>query len=285
MAIASTLSALSQQMPGQNQKVATGLQEAAKTQMRQQLGGIGPMAPQQVQAIGQQAAAAKGQAGLQVQQQQVQQEQKLGQMALTQEQQDKQVQLQARQLDLAKRARVNSQMLNNLDSSLKTKLTDEQFQFQKDELGRTLFNERQLMDYKIQTAKSDLDLRDFEDKFRQASQRRIMLLKAAQAKVEQEMKQSFTKGQQELDQASKEKLTRAAWELKEKIRREQADQANRASMFSAGGAILGAVAGVALTVVTAGAAAPATPAAMAAGGMIGASLGQGLGTAAYGTTR
>lgn len=285
MAIASTLSALSQQMPGQNQKVATGLQEAAKTQMRQQLGGIGPMAPQQVQAIGQQAAAAKGQAGLQAQQQGAQQAQKLGQLAITQEQQDQQVKLQARQLDLAKRARVNSQMLNNLDSSLKTKLTDEQFQFQKDELGRTLFNERQLMDYKIQTAKSDLDMRDFEDKFRQASQRRMLLLKAAQAKIEQEMQQSFAQGQQKLDQASREKLARAAWELKEKLRREQAEQANRASMFSAGGTLLGGAIGIAATVLTAGAAAPLTPAAIAAGGMLGASIGQGLGTVAYGTTR
>jgi hypothetical protein len=147
----STISALSSQMPGQNQKLTTGLQEAAKTQMRQQMAGQGPMGVQQVQTIGQQAAAQAGQANLQVQQQGAQAAQKLGGLALTQEQQDKQQQLQSRQLTLAKQSRLNEQTLQGLDANLKNRLVDDQFQFQKDELGRTLFIDRLLMDYKIQT--------------------------------------------------------------------------------------------------------------------------------------
>jgi hypothetical protein len=269
----STISALSSQMPGQNQKLTTGLQEAAKTQMRQQMAGQGPMGVQQVQAMGQQAAAQAGQANLQVQQQGAQAAQKLGGLALTQEQQDKQRQLQSRQLTLAKQSRLNEQTLQGLDANLKNRLVDDQFQFQKDELGRTMFNDRQLMDYKIQTAKSDLEMRDFEDKMRQTSQRRIQILKAAQAKVEQELQQQFALGQQKLDQALSAKLAKAKRDLEEKIKRERAAQANRASMFSAGGAILGAAAGIAITVATGGAGA----AVLAQGGMMGAGFGQGVG--------
>lgn len=279
MAISSALSNLAGQMPGQNQKVTQGLQEAARTQMRQQLAGQGPMPVQQIQAIGQQVAAQKGQATLQTQEQASQQAAKVGQLALQQDQQDKQVKLQARQLQLSKQARTYGQMLNNLDSQLKVKLVDEQMSFQKDELGRTLFNERQLMDYKMQTAKSDLELRDFEDKFRQASDRRLMLLKAAQAKLQQEATQSYAAGQQKLDQQTKERLARASYELKEKIRKEQARQANSASMFSAGGALAGAIA-AGVIVGTGGGAAPLIA---AIGG--GASIGGGLGSILYGTTR
>lgn len=284
MAISSALSGLANQMPGQNQKVATGLQEAAKTQMRQQLAGQGPMSTQQIQAIGQQAAAQQGQAKLQVQQQGAQEAQKLGSLALNQDQQDKQVKLQARQLDLAKKTRENTLALNNLDSNLKARLLDDQFQFQQDELGRTLFNDRQLMDYKIQTAKSDLDMRDFEDKMRQTSMRKIQLLKSAQARIEQEMKQSFQKGQQQLDQQSMTRLAENKRALEEKIRKEKAKQANRASMFSAGGIIAGVGGGLLLA-----ASGPlgwgVGASTLASGGLTGASVGGGLGSIIYGTTR
>ena len=273
MAISSALSNLAGQMPGQNQRVTQGLQEAARTQMRQQLAGQGPMPVQQIQAIGQQVAAQKGQATLQGQEQASQQAAKVGQLALQQDQQDKQMRLQARQLQRSKQARTYGQMLNNLDSQLKVKLVDEQMSFQKDELGRTLFNERQLMDYKMQTAKSDLELRDFEDKFRQASDRRLMLLKAAQAKLQQEAAQSYTAGQQQMDQQTKERMTRAAWAAKEKIRKEQARQANAASMFSAGGTLLGAVAG--------GVLAASGPLGWAVGAALGAGVGGGLGSIAF----
>lgn len=270
----STISALSSQMPGQSQKVTSGLQEAAKTQMRQQVASQGPMGVQQIQALGQQAAAQQGQAAMQGQQQAAQTAQKLGGVALTQQQQDAQKSLQNRQLSLSQQYRSNEQVLNNLDTQLKGRLIDDQFQFQQDELGRTLFNDRQLMDYKIQTAKSDLEMRDFEDKMRQTSQRRIQLLKASQAKIEQEMQQNFAQGQQRLDQQTQTRMAEAVRDLKRKIAQEQADAANRASMFSAGGTLLGAAAGIGITMATGGVGA----AVLAQGALTGAGVGSGLGS-------
>ena len=88
------------------------------------------------------------------------------------------------------------------------------------------------------------------------------------------MQNIFKQGQQQLNQAHYTKLAEDKRALDEKIRREQAARANRASMFSAGGAVVGIVAAAAI-VGTGGGAAP-----LVAGAMIGS----GVGTAAAGAT-
>lgn len=259
---------IASQMPGQNKQVATGLQEAAKTQMQAQLGGMQPMGQpmgiRQVQQAGAQATAAQAQPLLQVQQQGQQQAAQLGQLAVQQQQADVQKQLQERQFNMQKSARDMEKELANLNQGLKNRLVDEQFNFQKDELGRTSFNERQLVDYKLATAKSNLELRELEQKMRQGHQRRLQVLKAAQAKLEAELKQEFSKGQQELDQAQAKELAEASRRMKEKIRRAEAEARNRGSLissaFTIGGAILGA----------------GTPLTAAGGAMVGQGLGQGF---------
>jgi len=276
---------LAGQMPGQNKQVVTGLQEAAKSQMQAQFGGAQPlgqpMGVRQVQALGQQAAAAQAQPVLQVQQAAQQQAQQLGGMALKEEARSSQMKLQERQLNQAKQQRMMEGQLNQLGTGLKQRLLDDQFQFQKDELGRTFFNERQLLDYKVATAKSQVELKDFEQKMRQAGQRKIQMLKAGQAKIEQELKQAFQKGQQELDQAQYKKLAEAKRAMEEKIRREQARARNRGSMFSALSTLAGVGAGIAITVATGGTGA----AALAAGGALGGQLGGGFGSILAGTTK
>lgn len=234
---------LAGQMPGQNKQVVTGLQEAAKSQMQAQLGGAQPLGQplgvRQVQAAGQQAAAAQAQPILQVQQAAQQQAQQLGGMALKDEARASQMKLQERQLNQAKQQRMMESQLNQLGAGLKQRLLDDQFEFQKDELGRAFFSDRQLLDYKVATAKSQLELKDFEQKMREAGQRKLQILKAGQAKIEQELKNSFQKSQQELDQAQYKKLAEAKRAIDEKIRREQARARNRGSMFSAVGTIVG----------------------------------------------
>jgi hypothetical protein len=228
-------------MPGQNQQVLTGLQEAAKTQMRAQMPALTgqPMGVRQVQQAGAQATAMQAQPMLQVQEQAQKQAAQLGQMALKEEAGEAQKRLQERQLNQSKQQRLMESELDRLGGGLKQRLLDDQFQFQKDELGRTFFNDRQLLDYKLATAKSNLELRDFEQKMRQASQRKLQMLKTAQAKVTAELTQGFQKGQQELNQEQTKRLAEAKRALEEKIQREQARARNRASMFSAGSTLLG----------------------------------------------
>lgn len=265
------------QMPGQNQQVVSGLQEAARAQMQSQIGGAAPLGQplgiRQVQQLGAQATAAQAQPLLQVQEQAQKQAAQMGQLALQQQQQDSQRRLQERQLDQSRAQRQFENQLNTLNSNVKQRLFDDQLQFQKDELGRTFFNERQLMDYKLATAKSQVEMRDFEQKLRQAGSRKMQLLKSAQAKLTQELQQNFAKGQQELDQASTKKLVEAKRAIEEKIRREQAAARNRASMVSA----IGTLGGIAIAAALPGPLTAAYAMAGAAGGQGAANILEGSG--------
>jgi len=136
--------------------------------------------------------------------------------------------------------------LATLNQGLKARLLDDQFNFQKDELGRVAFNERQLMDYKLATAKSAIEIRETEQKMRQGQQRKLQIYKTAQAKLEQQLKQEFQKGEQEKDQELTKRLAEAKRKMEEKIRREQAAARNKGAMFSALGTLAGAAIGVGL---------------------------------------
>lgn len=282
---------LSAQMPGQNKQVVSGLQEAAKSQMQAQLGGAQPlgqpMGIRQVQQMGAQAAAAQAQPILQVQQQAQQEAAKLGQLSLQEKQQQTQKQLQERQFNIQRGQREMESQLGTLNKELKQRLLDDQFSFQKDELGRTLFNERQLLDYKVATAKSGVELRELEQKMRQTSQRKVQMLKTAQAKLNQALSQEFQKGQQELDQEQRKRLIQAKVEIDKKIAREQARAKNRGSMFSAIGTLAGVAIGGAL--IASGVGAPAgaaiTTQAILGGAAAGGSLGGGAGSILAGTTK
>lgn len=282
---------LSAQMPGQNKQVVSGLQEAAKSQMQAQLGGAQPlgqpMGIRQVQQMGAQATAAQAQPILQVQQQAQQEAAKLGQLSLQEKQQQTQKQLQERQFNIQRGQREMESQLGTLNKELKQRLLDDQFSFQKDELGRTLFNERQLLDYKLATAKSGVELKELEQKMRQTSQRKIQMLKTAQAKLNQGLTQEFQKGQQELDQAQRKRLIQAKVEIDKKIAREQARAKNRGSMFSAIGTLAGVAIGGAL--IASGVGAPAgaaiTTQAILGGAAAGGSIVGGAGSILAGTTK
>jgi 3-oxoacyl-ACP reductase-like protein len=272
---------LAGQMPNQNKQVVTGLQEAAKTQMQQQLGGAQPMGKpmgiRQIQQAGAQATAAQAQPILQVQQQAQQQAGQIGQMATQQQQADVQKQLQERQFNMQKAARGMENELATLNQGLKARLLDDQFNFQKDELGRVAFNERQLMDYKLATAKSNIEIRETEQKMRQGQQKKLQIYKAAQAKLEQQLKQEFQKGEQEKDQELTKRLAEANRRMKEKIQREQAAARNKGAMFSALTTLAGAAIGVGM--VAAGPAGWAVGAkALTSGALTGAAAGSGGGS-------
>jgi hypothetical protein len=258
-------------MPRQNQRVTTGLQEASKMGVQAQLGqlgqmGQGPLSVQQVQQAGAQAAAQQGQATLQAQQQQAQKAMQISQQAAKVEAEETQQRLREREFGIKKKANVLERQLGVYDEKLKNELFDKNIKFQKDELGRTLFNERQLMDYKIYSTKSKIEFRKFEQDMRNMSRRRIKMLDVSLAKIKQELKQQFDKDQLELNQEQKKRLLEAKAAIEEKIRRAKANAANNASMFSSAFTIIG-------TGVGAFFGGPA-------GAMVGAQIGQGLGNVA-----
>jgi hypothetical protein len=261
---------LAQQNPAQNLRVAQGLQAGRVAGMQQQVAQAPVAGPRAAQALGAQQAAQAGQINLQAQQQTVQQQQQIGQAALEAQRGQASLELGAKDLQRRKRADELTGKLYQLDKGLKNKLLDESIAFEKDEMGRTLFNERQLLDYKLQSAKSDVEFQKYEQQMQELSTRRMTMLKIAYQKVQQELSQAQEMTQQQLSQAQTKRLVEAKRALEEKMAREAARRKNRAAMIGAVGAVAGAVVG---TLIAPG-----------AGTVAGASLGGGVGTAAAAAT-
>lgn len=240
------LNKLATAIPLANQQVASGMQQARETQLQQAIGQMTPeqaATPRLAQSIGAQQAEAAGKIQLQAQQKTQQQAVTAGQQALAQEKLQKQQQLFTRSQALAQKNRYLEGQLANISQSAKDKLLDQQLSFKRDEFGRTLWNERQLADYKLMTAKSEEEYRQFEQQFEQMSQRRMKMLEIAQQKITLSLKNGFMREDQRLNQNQKIELMKAKAAIDRKIAAEKAKRRGRGAMFQGAGAIIGAAAG------------------------------------------
>jgi hypothetical protein len=192
----------------------------------------------------------------------VQQQGQLGQQGLANKQAMDAQKLNERKLGLQTKQRQLSNQLNFLGEDAKQKIFDSNLSFQKDALGRTQFNERQLLDWKITQAKDVQDLQAYEQKVRQLSARKQQYLKASHAKVVAELENVSNSKILSADMQSRERLMRAKNQLETDIADERNRAANRAGMMGAAGTIVGT-----------GLGALAGPQGAAAGGAIGGSIG------------
>lgn len=239
------LQTLAQQNPVQNNRIAQGLQAARSTGLQQAVAAA-PAGTSNVKAAqtgGAQQAAAAGQINTQVAQQTVQDQQKLGQMGLAAQGAAASEALGKKQLNSKKRQQVLIEKLGQVDKKMKNRLIDETISFNKDEMGRTLFNTRQLLDYKLASAKSDIDMQKYEQQVRELSQKKMQMLQVAHKKVMQELEQSQQSGQQQTSQQQTKRLIQAKINLEEKMRKEAAEKKNRGMMANAAGALVGIVIG------------------------------------------
>ena len=244
--------------------------EASKTRLQSAMQGLGTApgaaAPTRAQI---------GAAGAEAVQQQSQAVQKAQQVKLQlQEGQTRQQQAEAalgqrevlnqRRAVLQTSLRKAEDTLVKLGMTTKQDLFDSSLRFEQDELGRTVFNERQLLDYAVTHAKDIEAMQEYEQTISQMSERRLRLMQVAQQKIEMELKNAYAAEQSALNQEAKLALTRASAAAKEKAAKEKAGAQNRASMWSALGGIAGAAIGAYL------------------GGPPGATLGYSLGSGAGG---
>jgi hypothetical protein len=133
--------------------------------------------------------------------------------------------------------------LVKLGMTTKQDLFDSSLRFEQDELGRTVFNERQLLDYAVTHAKDVEAMQNYEQAISQLSERKLRLMQVAQQKIQQELINANTAEQSALNQEAKLALARAQSAAKEKAAKEKAKAQNRASMWSALGGIAGAALG------------------------------------------
>jgi hypothetical protein len=154
--------------------------------------------------------------------------------------------------------------LSKLGRDIKDELFDKNLAFEKDEVGRKFSNERQLADYAVSRAKSDIDLQKSMAAMQRAAKFEIIMLEAAQKKIVQELEQQSANATREMGQEDRIKLAQYKSSIEKRIARKKAEAANRAMIFQGVGMVVGA--GIAI-----GMGAPSAAPAMA---QIGGNLGQ-----------
>lgn len=175
-----------------------------------------------------------------------------------------------RQIGLQERAADNEAKLAGLDRSLKEQLLDAQMQFQTDAMGRTVFQEGQLLDWAASKAKNAEEFKDYQQTVQQAADRHRQMLTAVQKKIANAMEMDAKGELQGLDQETRKELKEAAAQVERQLAAAEAAASQRAAMigglFTVGGAAVGGFFGG------------------PAGAGAGASVGQGIGGLAAGVT-
>lgn len=131
----------------------------------------------------------------------------------------------------------------NLSGNIKAQVFDDQLKFQKDELNRTQFNDRQLADWALLKAKNQVELKKYEDMMRRSIERKRIVTDMAYKTVTQALQQTWTSKEQALDQQAKEDLREIAIQAQQARARAKAKAANCAGIWSTVGTVVGGVVG------------------------------------------
>jgi hypothetical protein len=236
---------LQNQLPVASQRVAQGIQTARDIQLQQAVAKA-PVGAATAPAAQQTAAAATEQAGQQqveAAKQMVQQAGQVGQLQLGEQQMGAQQQVAQAQQAARQQEINNAERLGRLDMSAKKELIDSQLQFQKDEAGRTLFNQRQLVDYAAQNARSEEDYKNYAQQADQLNKRKLQTMDTAYKIIEEDLSQRFRVAEQRKDQAAQQQIMEIRAEIERQKQRAAARAANSAAMWSSGATAI-AVAGV-----------------------------------------
>lgn len=239
----SGLATLAGQMPVRNQELADQQRAARALQLQQTVARMTPQqAPTAQQAAGMGAALAQ-QAGQEQVGRATQQLETAGQVAKLGQQetaiagQQKLGALQegARQQELSQVDR-----LAKLDAAAKTELFDKELQFRKDAANQTFFTERQLADYKRQSAASDEQLRNWSNQAQNYHKRNIATLETMYKRLSEIEENNYRIGKQQLDQAARKELAQLRADTEKRLRDAKNKAAKTAQMWQAGGTLIGA---------------------------------------------
>ena len=238
-----TLEKLQSQLPGAVQQGAATQESARIGALQEAVRSAGPEAGlAQARAIGQGLASQAGKDQLSRVTSAITEEQaKVGIAAEAGAQQAKEKLFRKQEL-LARLGEKNRQRLFDLNKSVTNDIIDRRSQLAIDAAGKRYMNEKQLMDYKILTAQSEEDLKDYAQKLNTYSRRKLQVMETVSKKLAQAKEQAFRTSEQELDQASKERLFRIAEEFDKKLAEEKKKAAKRAGLsgavMTAGGGLM-----------------------------------------------
>lgn len=255
------LKSLATSMPVANQRVAQGLQQSRLMGLQSAVAAApapGSGQPgtsiREIQQAGAVQAASAGDIANKAAAQTVKQVAQVGELGVAEASRAGSEAVGQASIDAQQSATADGAQLAALGRDVKQQLFDSRIQFERDEAGRKLLNESQMIDHAIWSAKSEAE---FKSKMQQASlmhEKRMTLLEVAHKRIVAELEYASKSKTQELDQAMKERLVRAKANLELEMERQKAEAANKQAMWSAGGAVLGTTVGAVLNNPQAGAA-------------------------------
>lgn len=241
----SALKSLANQLPVANRRIATQQQAARDIQLQQAAAQspVGPSAPK-IAPVAQQTGAAVAQMAGEQQVQAAQQTgQQLGQVAdvaLGEQKLANTAQIAGQQAGLREQQMSNVDRFAKLNRGLKKELYDDEMQFKRDQIGRTLFSERQLIDYAAQNARDEEEFKNYAQSAEQVSARKIQVLNNAYEKVMQQLDIEFKKAEQQKDQQTKLEIIQMQKDAKEAQRRAINKERNKGAAWRTAGALAGA---------------------------------------------
>ena len=217
------------------------------------------------QQIGQAALGAKGAAGqAKVEDQALKQREQLAQEAEGQAIQLSREALQSRktmtqkEIDASREMQLHGVFMDNnlqiasitqrrdlsaLGNNLDDKLLYSRLKFSEDDRGRRFTNERQLADYTISNSKTNQEFNGQMKKLKQQGERKIQVMRAAHAKLEQALKQGYLSKKGDLDRETRTEIAKSAAAMKKQIANEQSKAKARAAKWQAGGTVVGGAIG------------------------------------------
>lgn len=230
---ASSIAALSSAM-GKASRGSLG--EAASGEVTQQLGAAaGVKAAKNILGTDTQAATNR---------------QQQGQLALGQQGAAQGKTVADRELEMQKTQADHTNRLSKLSMKLSQQLHEDTTQFKRDDLGRTVFNEKQLMDYAVTQAKSAEELANFQQQMQQMSDRKVQIMKQAYAVIDAAMRNQakmemqnaghqFSMEQQKKNQQVKMDLAAAKVEADRKVQAAKQKAAQTAGFMGIASAAVG----------------------------------------------
>lgn len=233
---------LSNQLPVANSSVAQGQQAAQDMQLQQAVQKSAPTANTTETAQQTGAAAAQSQL-VNNASNQVKEQGQLGQVALGEQKTQQQAALGGQQAAATQSQMNNVQRLASVSEKAKQELYDDQMSFQKDEAGRTLFNSTQLDDYARIKARSDEELRNYQQTATQLSNRKIQAMEQAQKLVNLDLEHKMDIARQQGNQQAIVDAQKIQNDMQAQISREKSRAANKAGAITAVTTIAGTVAG------------------------------------------
>jgi hypothetical protein len=259
------------------QNPATQAQQSADLQLQQagqQMAQSG-LTPQktQIQQAASQVAQVKGQEQLKATQQNVQQAAQERQLQANSNKINKVKEIMQSKQKVQQETLKNTDLLDGIGMNLRNKYVDQVKQFQKDELGRSLMNTRQLSDWAALKARNEEEFAEYSDMMQQALEKKQAITDQAFKVISQELSQQFAIAEQAKDQATMEEIGAIKKRIQEAQIKAKKDAANKSAMWTTVGTVVGIAAAVAITAGTMGLGAAAAPAIIGASAAGGAAVG------------